>query len=219
MKLKKYAQLIILTNALLLTACATTSDVDSTAKVDEASIKKAQKPVVVVPESTVVSSNPMPKRARLKRLEKQPPRLVKRQVVKPETGVFSGSGVVNGGQENVTTSKPKAAARTVESPILRKMLRQADMAAANSEWSKAENYLERALRVEPRSAVVWQRLAEMKLAQDRPHQAIQFSRKAITLAKGDKVVIKRGWLVVEESNIRLNNPSKAAYARQKINGL
>jgi len=100
-----------------------------------------------------------------------------------------------------------------------KMLRQADMAAASEEWSKAENYLERALRVEPRSAVVWQRLAEMKLAQDRPHQAIQFSRKAITLAKGDKVVIKRGWLVVEESNTRLNNPSKAAYARQKIKDL
>jgi len=57
MKYKKYVQLIVLANALLLTACASTSNVESSAKVDEASIQKAKKPVVIVPESTVVSSN------------------------------------------------------------------------------------------------------------------------------------------------------------------
>jgi len=213
MKLKKYVQLTILAVAMLLTACASTPSVDSNIQTN-VPITKPQKPKVVVPESTVISSNPIPKRAKLKRLNKQPQQVAKTKVLQPESSVFA-----NNNSKVSTTSKPKAANRAIESPILKKMLRQADMAAAKSEWSKAENYLERALRVEPRSAVVWQRLAEMKLAQDRPHQAIQFSRKAITLAKGNKAVIKRGWLVVEESNIRLNNPSKAAFARQKIKDL
>ncbi len=204
---------------LVLTACASTPEpAPVEAKPPVKVVKKA--PVVT---STVVSSNPLPKRARLKKLKRKAGVSAKqtkqvftgvesRKVVRPTEGVANDQELSP--QANASNLKNRGQ-RRVQSPILRKMLRQADEAALKQQWSQSESYLERALRVDSRNAAVWQRLAEVKLAQDRPLKAIQFARKSISLSTGNVAIAERGWMVVEESNIRLNKPERAAMARKK----
>jgi len=195
---------------LFLAACASTpSDNNEPVEVPETKVNTPKPQVEVIEKSTVVSSNPLPRKKG--RLKKEPLKTVEKQSASTKS---TSKYTKPGQQSSVSQGGTKKSSRNLESPIIRKMLRQADMAARNRQWSKAENYLERALRVDSKNAIVWQKLAEVKLAQDRPNQAIQFARKSIALASGNSRITKQGWSIVEESNRRLNRPSKTRSQRR-----
>lgn len=63
-------------------------------------------------------------------------------------------------------------------PVVVNLLRQSEQASAQQQWSKAETYLQRALRISPKNAVLWSRMAETKLQQGNKSQAIQFASKS-----------------------------------------
>lgn len=199
-------------NILLVTqlvACASTS-VES--PVEESRPVVNQAPKVVVPETTVLESKPLPRRGRLRRIERVP---TNTQVPPSQ----HGSGGIDS-RMNTPRFRNRPANKTRnDSPILVKLLNQANAAAAANEWSKAENYLERAIRIDSKSALVWQRLSEIKLAQGKPHQAIQFARKSITLAGSDRGTSANSWGIIADANKRLNRPSRAEAALKKQQGL
>lgn len=104
------------------------------------------------------------------------------------------------------------------SPVLRNLLAKAETARAQKDWIQSEVYLERALRIESKNALVWHRLALLKLQQSKNNQAIQFASKSNTLARGDGRLKRNNWSVIAEANTALNRPVKADEARRKSQG-
>lgn len=64
-------------------------------------------------------------------------------------------------------------------PAVQSLLSAADRALAKGELDTAAVSLERAQRLAPQSAVVYQRLADIRLRQERPAEAEQLARKAL----------------------------------------
>ena len=137
--------------------------------------------------------------------------------VVPNTDVYIESAPLpsNGSLERQTIQKNN---RTAVSPVVKKMLQQAEQARARQDWSQSEVYLERALRISPKSALVWHRMSLLKLEQNKNNQAIQFASKSNTLARNDNALRRRNWSVIAEANTALGRPLKAVEARRKAQG-
>lgn len=114
--------------------------------------------------------------------------------------------------------EPVGRDRQSVSPVLRRLLAKAETARAQQNWTQSEAYLERALRIEPKNALVWHRMALVKLQQSKNNQAIQFASKSNTLARGDGGLKRRNWSVIADANTALNRPVKADKARRKSRG-
>ncbi len=80
------------------------------------------------------------------------------------------------------------------------LLRAARAESSKGRTDAAINKVERALRIEPRSAALWHQLAELNFQKGRYDQAIGFARKALPMAAGNR----------NQQNQSLNLMSKAA---------
>jgi len=74
-------------------------------------------------------------------------------------------------------------------PVVGNLLRQSEQASAQQQWSKAETYLQRALRISPKNALLWSRMAATKLQQGKKSQAIQFASKSNAIT--NDVILKQ----------------------------
>ena len=74
-------------------------------------------------------------------------------------------------------------------PVVGNLLRQSEQASAQQQWSKAETYLQRALRISPKNALLWNRMAATKLQQGKNSQAIQFASKSNAIT--NDVILKQ----------------------------
>ncbi len=83
------------------------------------------------------------------------------------------------------------------SSLLAKVDRQEEV----QNWERAAALLERALRIEPRNATLWHRLAQVRLQQGQYHLAASLAQKSNALA-GDDVQLK-------EKNTRLLKQARA----------
>lgn len=81
------------------------------------------------------------------------------------------------------------------------LLAKVDTQEEAQNWERAAALLERALRIEPRSAQLWHRLAQIRLQQGQYHLAASLAQKSNSLA-GDDVQLK-------EKNIRLLKQARA----------
>lgn len=103
-----------------------------------------------------------------------------------------------------TTSKPpvvKETAKTAPKPITppqssaaQTLLARANKALASQQPETAIMLLERAVRIEPREALLWIRLSRAHLAQGEMRAAFQHARKAIALAGSDSSKFSAAWL-------------------------
>lgn len=80
-------------------------------------------------------------------------------------------------QPDYTRPQP---ARAVQS-----LLKRAEAQQTAGELAAAANTLERALRIEPNNALVWNRLAHVRFGQGRYQQAASLAAKSRALAGGD----------------------------------
>ena len=85
-------------------------------------------------------------------------------------------------------------------PVVAKLLRQSEQAGAEQDWPRAETYLQRALRISPKNALLWSRMAEAKLQQGKNAQAVQFASKSNAISA--------------DANLRQRNEAIMAAARQ-----
>ena len=74
-------------------------------------------------------------------------------------------------------------------PVVGNLLRQSEQASSQQQWSKAETYLQRALRISPKNALLWNRMASTKLQQGKKSQAIQFASKSNAIT--NDVILKK----------------------------
>lgn len=87
-------------------------------------------------------------------------------------------------QEPRRVQPPRQLADGAQVPAVRGLVAAADSALAKGDVELASVNLERAQRLAPQSALVYQKLAAVRLRQQRPAEAEQLARKALAYAGG-----------------------------------
>jgi hypothetical protein len=75
--------------------------------------------------------------------------------------------------------------------------------------------IERAIRIEPRNATLYYKLAVIRLNQSQPRLAEDLAKKAALLASDDRELKKHSWLLIAKARELLSNPEGAKAARKK----
>lgn len=79
--------------------------------------------------------------------------------------------------------------------------------------------IERALRLEPKNAVLWSRLAGIRLEQGNWQQAYVLANKSNSLGRGDNSLQIRNWRIIELAKTRQGDREAADAARARIRAL
>ena len=85
--------------------------------------------------------------------------------------------------------------------------------------SAADATLERALRIEPRNAGLWQALARVRLAQGRYRQAEALAQRASALSGMDKALMSQDWRIIGKAREQSGDPAGAQGAYRKASEL
>jgi len=106
-----------------------------------------------------------------------------------------------------------------QQPAVIALLDQAEHQANAGELESAAASLERAIRIDPRNAVLWYHLATLRLAQGESAQAEQLAVKSNSLASGDPAQQARNWRLIAQSRRAQNNPAGATAADERAREL
>ena len=103
------------------------------------------------------------------------------------------------------------------SPVVRGLLASAETQRNQGEDEAAANSLERALRIEPRNAMLWSRLADVRFSLQDYRQAIQFAAKSNTLTGSDLYLRRQNWYLMANAYAASGDPVNAQKYRDKLN--
>lgn len=95
------------------------------------------------------------------------------------------------------------------------LLGQADRYHASGDSGNEAATIERALRIEPRNARLWSRLAAVRLQQGRPQQAEQLALKSNALAADAPALQAANWRLVARARWSMNDADGARQAEQR----
>ena len=95
------------------------------------------------------------------------------------------------------------------------LLGQADEYRRSGDTGNEAATIERALRIEPKNARLWSRLAAVRLEQGQPQQAEQLALKSNSLAAGDRTLQARNWRLVARARWSRNDSRGARIAEDK----
>jgi predicted Zn-dependent protease len=82
------------------------------------------------------------------------------------------------------------------SPAVGALALAANQDSKSGNIEAATTTIERAIRIEPRNATLYYKLALLKLKQSKPRLAEDLAKKAILLATNDPQLKKHSWLLV-----------------------
>lgn len=114
-------------------------------------------------------------------------------------------------QEIVIEPKPQAAS----SHVVIALLSDAETSYQQGNFDDSVATIERALRIEPRNALLLYKLARIRLQQGQPELAENLAKKSALLAEGNAQLKKKNWLLIAEAREQNNNPEGADAARKK----
>jgi len=97
--------------------------------------------------------------------------------------------------------------------------REAELARGNQQFGRAANALERALRIVPKDAVLWSRLAEVRLYQEQFAQAENLAAKSRALSGRDRTLLYRNWLLTAQARQARGDAAGAKQAQQQAQKL
>lgn len=101
------------------------------------------------------------------------------------------------------------------SPAVVALLDEAQAAQQAGNLEGATATLERALRMQPHNALLWQRLAELRLAQEKPQMALDLALKAKHLAGSDHALLQKNWTLIAAAKRRLGDEAGALEAENQ----
>ena len=89
------------------------------------------------------------------------------------------------------------------------LLAKADIQERAQNWERAAAFLERALRIEPRNAQLWHRLAQVRLQQGQYHLAESLAQKSNALARDNDQLQQRNARILKQARALANEyPAK-----------
>ena len=104
-------------------------------------------------------------------------------------------------------------------PAVVALLDTAERQANAGDLEAASASLERAIRIDPRNAVLWYHLATVRLAQGDAQAAEQLAAKSNSLAPGNSVQQARNWRLIARARTAQQDVAGAAAAEQRARAL
>lgn len=102
------------------------------------------------------------------------------------------------------------------SPVARRLLVSSENQSSLGDWDSAANSLERALRLEPRNALLWSRLAGIRYQQKDWQQAVQLAAKSNTLSGQNINLRRQNWNMMANAYTALGDDDSAQKYRQML---
>ncbi len=101
------------------------------------------------------------------------------------------------------------------SPAVNALASAANQSTKAGDLEAATTTIERAIRIEPRNATLYYKLAVLRLKQSKPKLAEDLAKKALVLATNDAALKKHSWLLIARTRELLGdlNGSKEAKAQ------
>lgn len=99
------------------------------------------------------------------------------------------------------------------------LMTKAEEQQRSGDLTGAASTLERALRIEPQNALLWNRLANVRLEQQRYNLASELASKSNAFAGSDNTLKRNNWLIISSSRSATGDTAGAEAARQRANGL
>ncbi len=94
---------------------------------------------------------------------------------------------------------PEFAATPAHSTAVEELLQTAHLQREEGNLAEAVATLERALRIEPRNAHLWNRLAHLRLDQQQPLLAAELAAKSNVLAAADPELKRDNWILIGQA--------------------
>jgi len=101
------------------------------------------------------------------------------------------------------------------SPVIGALVVAANKSSSQGNIDSATTTIERAIRIEPRNAILFYKLALLRLKQSKPRMAEDLAKKSALLASGDNQLKKHSWLLIAKAREMQNNVEGAKEAREK----
>ncbi len=105
------------------------------------------------------------------------------------------------------------------SPAVNALVSAANQNSQSGNIEAASIIIERAIRIEPRNATLYYKLAILKLKNSKPRESEDLAKKAALLAANDAVIKKHSWLLIAKCREVQGNVEGAREARNKANVL
>jgi len=119
----------------------------------------------------------------------------------------------------VPPAQPPATSVAPMGGAVKSLVSQADAKYLAGDLTGAASLLERAVRVEPRHPLPWNRLARVRLAQSSFGLAEELAKKSNALAGGDRALQRDNWQMISEARRAQGNPEGARAAMDLANSL
>jgi len=108
-----------------------------------------------------------------------------------------------------------AIARPQPAKAVQILIRRADDQRHAGDYASAAVSLERGLRIEPRNAKLWNRLAHVRAAQRRYGQVSQFAAKSNAFVASDDALQADNWTLIAQARLAQGDKRGAAKARER----
>lgn len=101
------------------------------------------------------------------------------------------------------------------SPAVVALMDEAQTARQTGNLEGAAAALERALRMQPRNALLWHRLAELRLQQEKPQMALDLALKSKLLAGSGHDLVQKNWALIATAKHLLGDETGATAAENQ----
>jgi tetratricopeptide (TPR) repeat protein len=109
----------------------------------------------------------------------------------------------------------KVAPAPAASPAVLALMQEAEENSASGSLDEAAATLERAIRLQPRNAELWHKLAEVRLKQFQPGLAEDLAKKSNILAQDNKALVRQNWALIADARRKKGDAEGAAQADAK----
>ena len=145
----------------------------------------------------------------------EPPRTSPLMIPQPQQPEYLPQQQSTSSPQPSPYNAPVTKSPSSSNPVVVSLLKSASQFEAKGDFGRSAASIERGLRIAPKDAHLWLRLARIRLQQDRPKQAELLSKKSIRFARGNSGLLADNWLVIAEARGRQGNLSGVVEAKEK----
>jgi tetratricopeptide (TPR) repeat protein len=173
-----------------------------------------KEPETSQPESIEFRPEPLPPETEQEEpVEEQPPLMQ----APAQTPTIKGAGL-EPGPAALTPFEPLETSAHL-SPAVGALVIAANQNTSSGNLEAASATIERAIRIEPRNANLYYKLALVRIKQSKPRLAEDLAKKSALLAANDRTLKKHSWLLIAHARELQKNFKGAKEARAKANRL